>query len=127
MTTGGTSVAASPAKMQEVEDMANSGMTGSDETIGAGTGFNTNVGFSSPGSPTDEMGTDAMPASGGVGAADPAAGEDITGDAEGRERGLIDRPGMPPGGSLQPHLTQDSEPGRSNLSGPTPLEEGRGS
>src|ERR687885_1050740 len=115
MTTGGTSVAASLAKMQEVEDMASSGMGGSDETIGAGTGFNTNVGFSSPGSPTDEMGTDAMPASGGVGAADPAAGEDITGDAEGRERGLIDQRGTPAGGSLEPHLAQDSEPGRSNI------------
>jgi hypothetical protein len=107
--------------------MTNSGMSGSDAGIGAGTGLNTNTGFSSPGSPADEMGTDVMPASGEVGAADPAAGEDITGDAEGRNRGLIDQPGTPPGGGLQPHLTQDSEPGRSNVSGPTPLEEGRGS
>jgi hypothetical protein len=113
--------------MQEVEGMANSGMGGSNETVGAGTGLNTDVGFSSPGSPSDEMGTDAMPASGEVGAADPGAGEDITGDAEGRDRGLIDQLGAPQGGGLQPHLTQDSEPERSNISGPTPLEEGRGS
>jgi hypothetical protein len=94
------------------------------ESTGAETGFNTNVGFSSPGSPADEMGLDVMPPSGGVGAADPAAGEDIEGDAQGIDHGLVEevRQGMTP---MTPHLAGDIDPGRSNVSGPTNFEEGR--
>ncbi len=94
------------------------------ESTGAETGFNTNVGFSSPGSPADEMGLDVMPPSGGVGAADPAAGGDITGDEQGLDRGLVDegRQGMTP---MAPRLADDIDPGHSNISGPTIFEEDR--
>ncbi len=107
--------------------MANSTTGGSPETTGADTGFTTNIGVASPGSPADEMGADVMPASGEVGAADPEAGTALTGDSEGHNRGLIDEGRPPAGGTLRPHLVQDDEPQRSNISGLTPLEEGRGS
>jgi hypothetical protein len=46
----------------------------------AGEGLTTNVGFQSPNSPMDLAGLDPLPASGGVGAQDPAAGGDIEGE-----------------------------------------------
>ena len=94
------------------------------ELTGADTGFTTNVGVPSPGSPADEMGTDVMPPSGGLGAADPAAGEDLTGDNQEQDRGLVDEGSAPAGRALKPRLVQDIDPGTSNVSGPTRSEEG---
>ena len=96
------------------------------ELTGADTGFTTNVGVPSPGSPADEMGTDVMPPSGGVGVADPAAGEDVTGDNQAQDRGLVDEGAPATGGRLKPRLVEDIDPGTSNVSGPTRTEEGPG-
>ena len=96
------------------------------ELTGADTGFTTNVGVPSPGSPADEMGTDVMPPSGGVGAADPAAGEDLAGDEQGYDRGLVDEASAPVDRAMKPRFVQDIDPGTSNVSGPTRTEEDPG-
>lgn len=98
---------------------------GADRTTGAGTGFNTNVGTAQPGSPADEMGATVLPPSGGVGDADPGAGEDLTGDEQGIDRGIVDETSAAPGEQLRRRLSGDVDPRHSNVSGPTPLEEGR--
>ena len=100
--------------------------TGSEAT-GADTGFTTNVGTPLPGSPADAMGLDVMPPSGGVGAADPGTGEDLTGDDQEHDRNLVDEGGIVTASDLKPRLVEDINPEVSNVSGPTPLEEGRGS
>ena len=105
--------------------MAHDNLEPTKETTGADTGFTTNIGVPSPGSPAGEMGTDVLPPSGGVGAADPGGDTALEGDDQEHERGLIDE-GIPPtGGALKPRLVEDIEPDRSNISGPTPLEEGQ--
>jgi hypothetical protein len=52
----------------------------------AGEGLTTNIGFQSPNSPLDLAGLDPLPASGGIGAQDPAAGEDIVGEDQAHDR-----------------------------------------
>lgn len=103
--------------------MSNSS-TGSDGLLGAETGFNTDFGVASPGSPADAMGTTVMPPSGGVGGADPAAGEDIGGDTQARDLGIVDDNQADAGASLKPRLVDDIDPRHSNVSGPTNTEEG---
>jgi hypothetical protein len=65
----------------------------------AGEGLTTNVGFQSPNSPMDLAGLDPLPASGGIGAQDPAAGGDIEGEDQVHDReiasGDIARSGQP--------------------------------
>lgn len=46
----------------------------------------TNVGFQNPNSPLDLAGLDPMPESGGIGALDPAAGEDLEGEDQAHDR-----------------------------------------
>ena len=46
----------------------------------------TNIGFQNPNSPLDLAGLDPLPESGGIGALDPAAGEDIEGDDQAHDR-----------------------------------------
>ena len=104
--------------------MANSN-TGSDDLTGADTGFTTDFGVASPGSPADAMGTTVMPPSGGVGGADPAAGEDIGGDTQARDAGIVDEGHPDAGGSLKPRLVEDIDPQHSNVSGDTGAEEAR--
>ncbi len=96
-----------------------------DEATGADTGFTTNIGVPSPGSPADEMGLNVMPVSGEVGAADPATGQDLAGDDQEHDRGLVDEGSQAAGRSLKPRFVEDIDPGTSNISGPTRTEEGR--
>ena len=46
----------------------------------AAEGRTTNIGFQNPNSPLDLAGLDPLPQSGGIGALDPAAGEDLEGE-----------------------------------------------
>ncbi len=95
------------------------------ESTGVDTGFTTNFGVALPGSPADAMGTTPLPPSGGVGAADPADDAALEGDDQAHDRGIVEEGVPPTGGALKPRLVDDVEPGTSNISGPTPLEEGR--
>lgn len=52
--------------------------------------FSPNVGFQNPGSPGAEMGTTPLAPSSGLGAEDPASGEDVTGDEPGFDHGIVD-------------------------------------
>ena len=85
------------------------------------------MGVPSPGSPADEMGADVLPSSGGPGAADPAADSALEGDDQIHDRGLVDEGAVRLSEALKPRLVEDVEPGKSNVSGPTASEEGRGS
>ncbi len=107
--------------------MTNSSSGGGSETTGADTGFTTNLGIAAPGSPADAMGTTPLPSSGGLGAADPAAEQSLSGDEQGQDRGIVDEGQPPAGGSLMPRLVEDIDPQHSIISGPTNTEEGRGS
>lgn len=49
-------------------------------------GRTTNIGFQNPNSPLDLAGLDPLPESGGIGALDPAAGEDIEGEDQAHDR-----------------------------------------
>ena len=95
-----------------------------DEGLGAETGMVADIGVASPGSPADEMGTTVMPPSGGVAALDVGGGGDQTGDDQRHDRGIVDEQAMPLGDALKPRLMQDVDPQTSNISGPTPMEEG---
>ena len=101
--------------------------TGSgNESTGAETGFTTNFGVASPGSPADAMGSTVMPPSGGVGSGDPAGDESLSGDDQAHDLGLIQEGTSNPADSLRPRLVEDINPGSSNISGPTRSEEGSG-
>jgi hypothetical protein len=95
------------------------------ESTGADTGFTTDFGVALPGSPADAMGTTPLPPSGGVGAADPADDAALQGDDQVHDRGIIEEGSPPASGALKSRLVDDVEPGTSNISGPTPFEEGR--
>jgi hypothetical protein len=94
-------------------------------STGADTGFTTDFGSPLPGSPGDAMGSTPLPPSNGVGAADPGADAALEGDDEGHDRGIVEEPDASAGSALKPRLVDDVDPGTSNISGPTPLEEGR--
>jgi hypothetical protein len=53
-------------------------------------GFSPNLSFSQPGSPTDETGTTPAPPSSGLGASDPMGGDDVVGDDQIHDRGIVD-------------------------------------
>ena len=93
---------------------------------GAETGFTADFGVASPGSPADAMGLDVPAPSGDVGAGDPGGGQSLEGDDQEHDRGIVQEASTPAADALKPRMVEDSEPGRSNISGPTPLEEGRG-
>ena len=95
------------------------------ESTGADTGFTTNFGVAQPGSPADAMGTTPLPPSAGVGGADPADDAALEGDDQAHDRGIVQETALPAGSALKPRLVDDVDPGSSNVSGPTPLEEGR--
>jgi hypothetical protein len=97
-----------------------------DLTTGADTGFTTDFGVAQPGSPADAMGTTVPAPSGDVGAADPGAGSSLDGNDQSQDRGLVTEGSMSMGDAHRPRLVDDVNPDRSNISGPTPLEEGRG-
>jgi hypothetical protein len=101
-------------------------MDGQHETTGADTGFTTNLGVPSPGSPAAEMGTDVPPTPGGVGAGDPQAGNALSGDDQLHDRDLVDEGSPPTAGALKDRMIGDVDPANSNISGPTPSEEQRG-
>ena len=98
------------------------GGTSQGEPTGSDTGFTTNVGFPNPGSPGEGMGMPAPAPSGGVGAADPGGGQDVTGDTQEHERGIVDEGAVPLEEALKPRMVEDTDPQHSNISGPTPVE-----
>jgi len=95
------------------------------ETTGADTGFTTDFGVASPGSPADAMGSTVMPPSGGVGAADPGGDTSVEGDDQSHDHGLVDEGTQPVPDALKPRLVDDIDPNTSNIAGPTTMEEGR--
>ena len=105
--------------------MANDNVGTPDGTTAANTGFTTDFGVASPGSPADEMGLDVMPPSGDVGAFDPAAEQSLEGDDQEHDRGIVAETSPPLQEALRPRLVEDVEPDKSNVSGPTQAEEGR--
>jgi len=90
-----------------------------DQQTGADTGFSTDVGVASPGSPADEMGLDVPTPSNDVGAADPGGMDDLTGQDQEHDRGDVSDREVPLADALRPRLVEDSEPDRSNFSSPT--------
>ena len=105
--------------------MAGDNANAASGATGAETGFTTDFGVASPGSPADAMGLDAPAPSGDVGGADPGAGQALEGDDQEHDRGIVEEAAGGATDSLKPRLMEDVEPQRSNLSGPTPFEEGR--
>ena len=93
---------------------------------GADTGFMADFGVAPPGSPADAMGLNVPPPSGDVGAADPGTGQSLEGDDQEHDRGIVQEGSTPASQALKPRLVEDIDPGRSDISGPTPMEEGRG-
>ncbi|HEY0603749.1 MAG TPA: hypothetical protein VGD58_12600 [Herpetosiphonaceae bacterium] len=78
-------------------------------------GFTTNIGFQNPNSPLDLAGLDPLPESGGIGALDPVAGEDIAGEDQAHDREIASGDVQRSGRSRQ--ITPKSEDQDESTSG----------